>query len=296
MALKIPYSFFPTRVLEKFSHLFMGMAYAIRPFFPFLKLHLRQANIEYSSQKYMAMCLASLFSFFILICFALTSLLLAFNVKNAFMASITVAAIMTAFVFLQQMFYPKMLASKKIRNVEQNLLPALQNILVQLNSGVPLFTILVNISTEDYGEVSKEFRRAVKEINAGRPQIEALEEMAAKNPSLYFRRAVWQIVNGMKAGSNISSVIQGVLEGLGEEQLLQIRNYGSQLNPLAMFYMLLAVIIPALSVTFVTMISSFVGIGETATKTVLWGLYGFILFFQIMFLGIIKSRRPNLLA
>lgn len=296
MAFKIPYSFLPTKALSILSHPFMGAAYVIRLFFPFLKLHLHQSNIDYTPQKYLAMCLASLFSFFILVCFALTSLLLIFNIKKAFMMGITVAIILAAFAFLQQIFYPKMLANKKIRGIEQNLLPALQNILVQLNSGVPLFTILVNISTEDYGEVSDEFRMAVKEINAGRPQIEALEDMAAKNPSLYFRRAVWQIINGMKAGSNIGSVIEGVIDGLGEEQLLQIRNYGSQLNPLAMFYMLLAVIIPALSVTFVTMISSFLALTETATKMVLWGIYGFILFFQVMFLGIIKSRRPNLLS
>ena len=46
--------------------------------------------------------------------------------------------------------------------IEKNLMPALQNILIQLNSGVPAFNILVNISSGKYGDLSKEFGKAVR--------------------------------------------------------------------------------------------------------------------------------------
>jgi len=168
--------------------------------------------------------------------------------------------------------------------------------LVQLNSGVPLFDILVNISKGDYGGVSKEFSMAVKEINAGKPQIETLEEMAAINPSLFFRRAVWQLVNGMKSGADMSGIVNEIINLLSEEQILQIQKYGSQLNPLAMFYMLMVVIAPSLGMTFLIILSSFISLSEPATKLVFWVLYGIVIFFQIMFMGIIKSKRPNLLG
>ncbi|MBW2983801.1 type II secretion system F family protein [Candidatus Woesearchaeota archaeon] len=173
---------------------------------------------------------------------------------------------------------------------------ALQNILVQLNSGVPLFDILVNISKGDYGEISKEFSRAVKEINAGSSQVHTLEEMAATNPSLFFRRAVWQLVNGMKSGADMSRVINETINLLSEEQVLQIQRYGSQLNPLAMFYMLLVVIMPSLGTTFLIILSSFVSMPGKITKMIFWGLYAVIIFFQLMFMGVIKSKRPNLLG
>ncbi|MEA2036371.1 MAG: type II secretion system F family protein [Nanoarchaeota archaeon] len=197
---------------------------------------------------------------------------------------------------MQQIAYPKISTNRKVREIEKNLLAALQNILVQLNSGVPLFDILVNISKGGYGGVSKEFSKVVKAINAGKPQIETLENMAAINPSLFFRRAIWQLVNGMKSGANMSNVINEIINLLSEEQILQIQRYGSRLNPLAMFYMLMVVIVPSLGMTSLIILASFISLSEFATKFMFWGLYGFVIFFQIMFMGIIKSKRPNLLG
>ena len=144
--------------------------------------------------------------------------------------------------------------------------------------------------------MSVEIGKAVNDINAGKPQADALEEIAATNSSLLFRRAIWQIVNGMKSGADMAGVIEEVIISISEEQLLQIQRYGGQLNPLAMFYMLVAVIVPSLSMTFLIIMSSFVALSEFALKMVFWGLYALVMFFQLMFLGIIKSRRPNLLG
>jgi len=100
----------------------------------------------------------------------------------------------------------------------------------------------------------------------------------------------------MKAGGDIANVIKDVIENLSEEQLIAIQKYGSQLNPLAMFYMLIAVIIPSLGITFIIILSSFVSLSEDITKTIFFALYGFVFFFQLMFIGTIKSRRPNLMS
>ena len=220
----------------------------------------------------------------------------ALHTKNSLLVSLVISLIFSFFAFFQQIIYPKIISGRKIRAIDKNLLAALQDILVQLNSGVSLFQILVNISKSDYGAVSEEFSKAVREINTGRHQLEVLEELATNNPSVYFRRAIWQIVNGMKSGANMSDVIKDVISALSEEQIIQIQKYGSQLNPLAMFYMLVAVILPALGVTFLIIISSFISLSAASTKIVFWGLYIFVLFFQIIFMGIIRTKRPNLLG
>jgi len=179
--------------------------------------------------------------------------------------------------------------------MEKNLIPALGDILVQLNSGVPLFNILVNISSSDYGELSEEFKKAVKKINAGLPQVEVLEELGEKNSSIYFKRTLWQISNGMRAGSDISVVISESIKSLSEEQILQIQNYGNKLNPMIMFYMLSSVILPALAITFLTIISSMVGLTQSITTLLFAALFVFVVIIQTMFIGIIKSIRPSLL-
>lgn len=292
---KIPYSLLPIKVLRNTSSIFLGIGEVLQNFFPFLKLYLKQAESDFSVKEYLSMCFLSSLIFFGFFGFFFILILSVFGVGKSFLFGLVTAIVVAVFVFLQQILYPKIYANRRVRGIERNLLAALQNILIELNSGVPLFDILVNISKGDYGEVSREFSKAVREINAGRPQIETLEEIAAINPSLFFRRAVWQIVNGMKSGANMASVVNEIIDSLSEEQVLQIQRYGGQLNPLAMFYMLAVVIAPSLGMTFLIILSSFISLSEFATKLIFWGLYGIVVFFQIMFMGIIKSRRPNLL-
>lgn len=291
---KIPFSFIPFNVLKKISSVFYGLGSKTERNIPSLKLNIEKAEIGASAEDYVAMCLMSSLIFFIF-SYILLGVFLFIFVGKFLLLSLIIAFPLTLFVFLQQILYPKLVAGRKIKDVERNLLPALQDMLVQLNSGVSLFRIMVNISNEKYGAISKEFQKAVKKINVGIPQIEVLDEMASKNPSLYFRRAIWQLVNGMKTGADPSLVVKNIIATLSEEQLIQVQKYGGQLNPLAMFYMLATVIMPSLGITFLIIIFSFVPISGFLLKLIFWGLYMFVVFFQIMFLGIIKTKRPTLL-
>ena len=180
--------------------------------------------------------------------------------------------------------------------MEKNLLLALRNVQIDLNSGVSLFQSLVSVSRQNYGEVSNEFGRVVKNINSGVPAVNALELSIKNNPSLHYRRAVWQIVNGIKSGSDTGKVLNEVINSLSKEQIIEIENYGSRLSPLAMFYMIIAVIMPSLAMTMLIVLSSFVAANPFTVKVIFFGLYILVLFFQLMFLGMIKSRRPNLLG
>ena len=99
----------------------------------------------------------------------------------------------------------------------------------------------------------------------------------------------------MNAGSNMAHVVRDSIKSLNEEQLLQIQNYGNQLNPLMVFYMLAAVIVPSLSITFLTIFSSMVSLPGNSTKILFMGLFVGVVFIQIMFLGMIKSKRPSLI-
>ena len=295
MKTKIPFSIVPIKVLKNFSSYFSGLANKVEKSVPSISLNIEQAHMDISAEDYIAMSIASSITSFVFFTLILTISLFIFRVNMPPLLALIISIPLTLFIFFQQLLYPRLSAAKKIKDIEKNLLPALQDMLVQLHSGVALFRIMVNISNQKYGEVSKEFDRAVKKIGAGVPEIFVLDEMASKNPSLYFRRAIWQLINGMKTGADTGIVVKEIISALSEEQLIQVQRYGGQLNPLAMFYMLITIILPSLGMTFLIIISSFISLSKFATYLVFWGLYAFVLFFQIMFLGIIKTKRPTLL-
>jgi len=294
--IKIPFSFLPIKVVKGISNSFLSIGDSLERFFPKLNEELKQTDSPFNAKEYLTMCLISNFIFSLFLVVVLLFPLKIMNVQKAVLSSIIVTIILNFFIFLQQVTYPKIKINKKSRELEQNLLPALQDISIQIKSGIPLFNVLVSISNGNYGAVSLEFKKIVKKINSGISQIEALEEVTKNNPSPFFRRSIWQLINGMREGSDIAKVIENITKTLSEEQLIQIQNYGGQLSPLAMFYMLIAVIIPSLSVTFITVISSFISAPELITKILFWSLYGLVVFFQIIFLGLIKSKRPAFLV
>ena len=297
MKQKIPFLIMPFDVLKKISKPFSSISREISKFFPYLKEHLRTLDMQVDPVVYINTCLLATTFFYFFISLILIIFLFLLDVGNYIGISLIISIPLSLFILLRQLTYPKLLSNRRIRNIDRNLLPALQHIIINLNSGIPLFNTLVAISAEDFGEISVEFKKAIKKINAGEPQLDVLNDMADKNPSLFFRRAMWQLVNGMKSGADVAGVISDVINALAEEQLIQIENYGGKLRSLAMFYMMVAVILPSLGMTFLVVIFSFIGTtSETVTKIIFWSLYVFVIFSQIMFLGMVKSIRPTLLG
>ena len=172
---------------------------------------------------------------------------------------------------------------RKVRDLEKNLLYGLRHLAIQVKSGVSLFDALVSVSKQDYGILSEELAVCTKKISTGLAEDRALEELAMKNPSLHFRRAIWQIVNSMKSGTDLGDTLESIVSSISSEQRISIRKYGSQLNPMAMMYMMLAVIIPSLGITFLIILSSFSGF--PITKTTFIAIFLYWLYFSSLLSG-----------
>lgn len=255
---------------------------------------LKNCDVPLTREEYLGICLRSFVMNFIFLFVIATTILAIVNADFFVVYGLGIAVIFSGFVFFSQRIYPRIYVSRKQMEIEKNLVLALEDILIQLNSGIPLFEIMTNISESDYGMLSFEFKKAVKMISSGQPESDVLDYLGKKNPSVFFRRVLWQISNGMRSGSDMSIVIKESVKTLNEEQLIQIQNYGNRLNPLIVFYMLIAVIIPALSITFLTIISSMVNLPQNMIILLFIGLFVFDVLIQVMFLGLIKSRRPSL--
>jgi pilus assembly protein TadC len=257
--------------------------------------YLKNANCDLTASEYMGICLRTFAIFFIIFLAIASTVMAILKINYFYFYSLGIAFIFSGFLFFSQFNYPKVYSGRKTREIEKNLISAMQDMLVQLESGVPIFQIISNIATSDYGFVSSEFRMAVKEINSGVSQVDALENLIKRSNSVYFKRVLWQISNGLRSGSDMSIVMKDSIDNLGKEQAIQIQAYGSKLNPLIMFYMLISVIMPALGITFFTIISSMLGLAGNIIQLMYIAIFVFVILIQIMFLGMIKSRRPSLL-
>ncbi|MCB9358930.1 type II secretion system F family protein [Candidatus Woesearchaeota archaeon] len=296
--IKIPFLVLPIPILEKLYRHFLIIAHLFEnTLFANFTLKLQQAKLDANSRKYIAYCVVN--DIFAGIIFGGLFGLFSTKAKNLTMPPLMIGILCGIFFFffmmLQQRAAPEVYIKKRIDSIEQNTLPALQNILIQLRSGIPLFDVLVNVAASDYGEVSKEIMGVVKKINGGIPQVEALERMALENPSSIFRSAIWQMVNGMKTGSNLSDILRDIMNELAEEQLLQVEEYGATLSPLTMFYMIMGVILPAIGVNFLIVIAAFMNLDPAPIQGLFWGVLGMNIMTQMVFINIIRTKRPALL-
>jgi len=292
MKFRIPFTFSALEVLKKRSKGFRSSTKSKKSN---LSKYLINSGERIDDIQYHSICKRSFLINLIIFTFISTSLLALFKINLFYIVGISISFVISGFVFLNQINYPRLFSLNKSRGIERNLISALQDMLVQLNSGVPTYRILVNIANSDYGEVSNEFTIITRKINSGTSQIEAIEESGKTNQSKYFQRTLWQISNGMRAGNDMSIVIKESIKNLNDEQAIQIQNYGSTLNPLIMFYMLIAVIIPSLGVTFMIIIFSMLDIPERMIQLIFAAVFVLVIFMQFMFLGIMKSKRPSLL-
>jgi len=290
---RVPLVPFPVEKAKSMSRIFIGWGEIFAKFFPSMDWDMKHSGFDLEPREWVAIAVFSALFYFSLLTGLMLVIIMAAKIRliQGLGISLLVGLSISGAAFFYISMYPKLMAKKKIRNIDENLPHALHHLLVQVRSGVPLFNCLVSIAHGDYGQLAKEFERAVDEINTGKSEIEALEVMAKENPSLYFRRVLWQVVNALKSGADIGMTIKEIVENLSMEQVMAIKKYGAQLNPIAMLYMVFCVIMPTLGITFLLAMGSFIGLGFQMEFALL-GILGFLVMFQFMLIGMIKSKRP----
>ena len=102
---------------------------------------------------------------------------------------------------------------------------------------------------------------------------------------------MWQIMNSLRTGADVSVALESMVEQITKEQLIEMKTYEKKLNPMVMFYLMMAVILPSLGITMLSLLSTFLGINLGVGALI--GIALFLVFIQFMFLNMIKSSRPG---
>ncbi len=277
------------------SGIFSSPAVYVSKLFPDLGSTLKRIDIDMTEVRYTQMVI-------------LNSLVLALAAGMLFYAAavrykttplvqmwgaLAAGAIFFTFYFLYVMLFPAWIMRRKADEMDANLLFAVRHLVVQTSAGVPLFDA-ISSAASGYGEVSREFARVATEVNGGRDLSDALEDSATQSPSTYYRRIAWQIANSARSGYAVSGILTDLLDYLNYEQTSKLKKFGSELNVLSVFYLSTCMVMPTFGLIFIIVISSFSLITPNAQ---LLGMLAIVMiFFNLIFLGMIKSRRPMVLV
>ena len=273
--------------------LFLSLGSKLSKFFPKLERELDTARMDEDPEEHLAKCLFRSFKMGFPSSFSLIFLGVYLEQSSTLKIGVASLPLLTIMSFLTFVNLPKIKTKRRTRKLEKDLPYALRDILIQIESGIPLYHAM-KTATEGYGEASNELRRIVKDVDGGKSMVRALEESIVRNPSEQYRRAMWQLTNSIKSGTDISVTLGSIVDSIIKNQKLEIKKYGKELNPYILVYLLIAVIGPSLGITGLIVLSSFTGtsVGTNLYIIILLAL----VIVQVFFLNLVKSKRPEVKA
>jgi flagellar protein FlaJ len=177
------------------------------------------------------------------------------------------------------------------KDIEKDILFAARDLVISMRSGMPLFNAVTAVST-GYGAASLEFAKVVELVQLGSPIEQALDDVSSSSQSRTFKRIMLQATVSLRAGADVVGALQGVVDEVMQERVIELRRYGQRLNALAMFYMLFGVIFPSMGIAVAAILTTFINLFTVDENTLIFALVG-IFFLQIIFLNIMRSSRPT---
>jgi archaeal flagellar protein FlaJ len=197
--------------------------------------------------------------------------------------------VMLSIMYLYFSQIPIVKISRLDREINKEIVFASRFLVVEIESGVTLYDAMKTLAI-NYQNVGLYFQEIINKVNIGTSMEKALTETIEVCPNDGLTKVLWQISNSLRTGGDIASPLKSVINTLIKEQQISVNEYAKKLNPLAMFYMLIAIIMPSLGVTMFTIISIFMGFKLNLTIL----LFVVVLngFMQFMFVAMINSARP----
>lgn len=255
--------------------------------FPKIKRKLKIAHIKDSPEVFVQKAFKSAMTLAMLLTIIFFFFLSTFGKSLLALAYIFPMLLLVFFSFM--MHTPDAYIRKRQREIEKEVLFAGRFILVKIESGEPFFNALIDAS-KAHGFAGKYFREIVDDVNLGTSIEKALDNAIEYSPSENFRRILMQVNNSLKTGIDVAETLRAILKQIADEQIIAIKDYGKKLNSIAMFYMLIGVVVPALGVTMFIVISSFLSI-QISFRYLLFAAF-MLTFLQFIFISLFKSIRP----
>ncbi len=287
-----PFIILPKRLSINLARSFRPLARLLLKIFPFVEHDLKRLDKDADANPYI---IDSFFSAIIL-SFGL-SFIVFLVVPGTIFDRVLITSIVLIYTFSLffgiNIMYPKLKMNGIASMIDRDLSFALRDLVVQVRSGVMLYDALVSITEGDYGVVSKDFKEAVRMMNAGYSEAYALEMLALDSKSEYMKKIVWQIANAMQRGGDISRMLESIYESIQRHHEREVKSYLSTMNMMILMFFLLAVTLPTLGMVFMVVLSSVGGITLDITTSLM--IIGTSVLIQAFMLGYMRTLRPAIL-
>ncbi len=255
---------------------------------PGINTKLKQAGIFDTPEEFVKKTLLSAFY----LTTGITALVVTVFTQLEILSSIIYFAF-PLFMFFIMFFYmlkvPDVKILRKGREISREIVFAGRFMIIELESGVSLYDAMVNVS-KNYKVIGEYFKEIIDKVSMGTTMEDAINETIETTPSSNLTKVLWQILNSLRTGADISQSLSSILDQIVREQIIDVKEYGRKLNPLAMFYMMVAIIVPSLGITMLIVLTTFISIKLDLAALLAIAL--FLGFIQYMFLSIIRSSRP----
>ena len=182
----------------------------------------------------------------------------------------------------------------KARSIETNKeIPyVLRHMATHLSSGIGLPESMTSISKADYGVLSEEFGRVIRDMRSGMSMDEALAALSKRMDSEPLRRFVRQVQRTLRTGGDLADILNSLAEETSFEMRMKLRDYTQSLNMLTMMYMFASSVVPALLI-IMTAVSSGMGGATLTTGTGAVLLLLMVPLLLVIFLITVKRFEPR---
>lgn len=264
-----------------------------------LRDDLKKSGMDYNLKEYLSISLLT-----IVIIFALefptmsfiTGLIPAFTPLMAVMFSFTISIGLCLIFFFFFYIYPSNKASSRKKELDY-VLPFATIYLATMSSGSPpisMFKVLGKF--EEFGEINKEAKRIVRDVELFGMNIrDALQKVASRSPSESFKDLLWGINSIIASGGDLTKFLHEKSSAYMEDYRRKLNEYSNSLSTIIEIYLTLVIVG---SIFFVVMTSIMGLFGMSGLSEVIVILHFVVTFLglpliSIGFIYLIKSISPG---
>lgn len=287
--------------MKKVALIFFGwLANKTIDSFLFLKPYLSKANIRMLLRTYLAISyfmtfLASCFIFMFVFSFTYS---LGRSLLECIVFSVGSAIFIALIAFTVSISYPMLKTDSRRRNIETNLPFAITHMAAIASSGVPpstMFRLLTGF--EEYGEISKEAKKIVQNIDVlGMDITTAIRDVARKTPSENFKQFLEGVATTIDTGGDLHSYLKKSSENAMFEYKLRREKYLQTLSTYADFYTAVLIAAPLFLVAILSVMTIIEGkvFGMSIPEVMFFGIFFGIPIINALFLLFLHLTQPEL--
>jgi pilus assembly protein TadC len=291
---RIPLMFFSLAQVQSVGARFHSIGVRVISLYPNVRYDLKNIGIDFPAEHYCTAAFISALAWAVLISVFLGIFLSAvptipLPLRIAFPIIMGFLALLAATVFY--VFYPRMMGKSIGATIDRELIFAMRDMLIQISSGIPLFTVIENIGSSNYGYVSMEFKRVATNVKGGSALLHELELMAIRTQSEYLKKISWQLVTAIRSGADLTATLKSVVKVLVDYQFSISKSFNAELNFIILIFMLVSAVLPTIGTTVLVIFSVFGMFG--ISSEVLLGVVAISFFVQAGIVAYVYTKRPN---